>query len=156
MAIDLTEALLVLSRADRQAFAREPVDLSLIADDAVETLIPLAEAHGATVESAGEPAAAVGSPALLLQLTANLVHNAIVHNESAGGTIWVTTDAVARGASADVEIRPERGRFPLEPLRLPGLTVLEIHRHAGFAFVDLGARDGLELGGREGPPSNLG
>jgi len=44
-AIDLTEALLVLSRADQRSFTREQVDLSLIAEEATETLLPLAEAH---------------------------------------------------------------------------------------------------------------
>ena len=42
-AIDLTEALLLLSRADQRSFTREPVDLSLIAEEATETLLPLAE-----------------------------------------------------------------------------------------------------------------
>src|ERR1700761_9569047 len=37
-AIDLTEALLVLSRADRRSFPREHVDLSLIAEEETETL----------------------------------------------------------------------------------------------------------------------
>jgi two-component system sensor histidine kinase VanS len=41
-AIDLTEALLLLSRADQQSFTRELVDLSLIAEEATETLLPLA------------------------------------------------------------------------------------------------------------------
>ncbi|BFO14979.1 hypothetical protein SHKM778_13670 [Streptomyces sp. KM77-8] len=39
-AIDLTEALLLLSRANRQSFTREPVDLSLVAEEAAETLLP--------------------------------------------------------------------------------------------------------------------
>src|SRR5205085_6738989 len=42
-AIDLTEALLLLSRADQRSFAREQVDLSLIAEEAAEMLLPLAE-----------------------------------------------------------------------------------------------------------------
>ena len=46
-AIDLTEALLLLSRADQRSFAREHVDLSLIAEEATETLLPLAEKRGA-------------------------------------------------------------------------------------------------------------
>jgi two-component system sensor histidine kinase VanS len=33
----------------------------------------------------------VGSHALLLQLTTNLVHNAIVHNLSEQGSVWVAT-----------------------------------------------------------------
>jgi two-component system, OmpR family, sensor histidine kinase VanS len=90
-AIDLTEALLVLSRADRRSFTREPVDLSLVAEEATEALIPLAEERGVTVETAGDMTPTVGSPALLLQMTTNLVHNAIVHNLPANGTVWVTT-----------------------------------------------------------------
>jgi two-component system, OmpR family, sensor histidine kinase VanS len=39
-AIDLTEALLLLSRADQRSFTREHVDLSLIAEEATETLLP--------------------------------------------------------------------------------------------------------------------
>src|SRR6185312_1076041 len=45
-AIDLTEALLLLSRADQRAFTRQHVDLSLIAEEATETLLPLAEKRG--------------------------------------------------------------------------------------------------------------
>src|SRR6478735_4948362 len=50
-AIDLTEALLVLSRADNRSFTREPIDLSLIAEEAAETLLPLADERGLTVET---------------------------------------------------------------------------------------------------------
>jgi two-component system sensor histidine kinase VanS len=39
-AIDLTEALLLLSRADQRSFSVERVDLSLIAEEATETLLP--------------------------------------------------------------------------------------------------------------------
>jgi two-component system, OmpR family, sensor histidine kinase VanS len=92
-AIDLTEALLLLSRADQRAFAREPVDLSLAAEEATETLLPLAEERGIAVETVGGAAPALGSYTLLLQLTTNLVHNAIVHNTGDGGDgrVWVTT-----------------------------------------------------------------
>src|SRR5881396_639142 len=76
-AIDLTDALLLLSRADRQSFTREHVDLSLIAEEATETLLPLAEKRGLSIETSGEMTPAVGSHALLLQLSTNLVHNAI-------------------------------------------------------------------------------
>ena len=50
-AIDLTEALLLLSRADQRSFTPEHVDLSLIAEEATETLLPLAEKHGVTIET---------------------------------------------------------------------------------------------------------
>lgn len=91
-AIDLTEALLLLSRADRSSFAREPVDLSLLAEEATETLLPLAEKRGlTTIETSGELSPTLGSHALLLQMTTNLVHNAIVHNVPENGSIRVGT-----------------------------------------------------------------
>ncbi|MFE2941490.1 sensor histidine kinase [Streptomyces sp. NPDC059255] len=90
-AIDLTEALLLVSRAEQRSFTREPVDLSLVAEEATETLLPLAEKHGVTIEIHGDITPTIGSPALLLQLTMNLVHNAIAHNLPDQGTVWVNT-----------------------------------------------------------------
>jgi two-component system, OmpR family, sensor histidine kinase VanS len=107
-AIDLTEALLLLSRADRRSFTPEHVDLSLVAEEATETLLPLAEQRGATIEIAGDPTPTIGSPALLLQLTTNLVHNAIVHNLPEQGTVWVTTTAHPKGALLTVENTGEK------------------------------------------------
>src|SRR5437588_1805226 len=88
-AIDLTEALLLLSRTDQRSFSREHVDLSLVAEEATETLLPLAEKRSVTVETAGDAAPTIGSHALLLPLTTNLVHNAIVHNLPDRGSVWV-------------------------------------------------------------------
>ncbi|WP_280276376.1 sensor histidine kinase [Nocardia wallacei] len=102
-AINLTEALLLLSRADRMTFARDRVDLSLIAEEATETLLPLAEKRGLTIETSGEITPAIGSHALLLQMTTNLVHNAIVHNLPEHGTVWVTTGAHRETAVLTVE-----------------------------------------------------
>ncbi|MFF3492722.1 sensor histidine kinase [Streptomyces sp. NPDC002795] len=90
-AIDLTEALLVLSRANQRSFAREYVDLSLVAEETAETLHPLAQKHGVSLDTSGDIALTAGSPALLLQLTTNLVQNAIVHNVPERGTVWVHT-----------------------------------------------------------------
>jgi len=102
-AIDLTEALLLLSRADQRSFAREPVDLSLVAEEATETLLPLAEQRGATIETSGDATPAIGSPALLLQMATNLVHNAIVHNLPEQGTVWVTTSVHPKSVLLTVE-----------------------------------------------------
>jgi two-component system sensor histidine kinase VanS len=102
-AIDLTEALLVLSRADQRSFPRGRVDLSLLAEEATETLLSLAEGNDVVLETAGDAAVTVGSQTLLLQLTTNLVHNAIVHNRPAGGRVWVTTSADPTGAVLTVE-----------------------------------------------------
>ena len=102
-AIDLTEALLLLSRADQRSFTREDVDLSLMAEEATETLLALAEERGITIETTGDVASTVGSHVLLLQLTTNLVHNAIVHNLPEQGTVWVTTRARPRSVELTVE-----------------------------------------------------
>ena len=107
-AIDLTEALLLLSRADRRSFTREDVDLSLVAEEATEALLPLAERRGLTIETAGDTTATVGSHALLLQLSTNLVHNAIVHNVLERGTVWVTTTPRPGNAVLTVENTGER------------------------------------------------
>ncbi|WP_152862117.1 sensor histidine kinase [Streptomyces acidicola] len=107
-AIDLTEALLLLSRADQRSFTREHVDLSLMAEEATETLLPLAEKHGVTIETRGDITPTIGSPALLLQLTTNLVHNAIVHNLPAQGTVWVNTSVRPRTVVLTVENTGEK------------------------------------------------
>jgi len=110
-AIDLTEALLLLSRADQRSFTREDVDLSLIAEEATETLLPFAEKRGVTIETSGDVTPTIGSPALLLQLCTNLVHNAIVHNLPDGGTVWVTTSVHPESVVLTVENTGE----PLTP-----------------------------------------
>jgi two-component system, OmpR family, sensor histidine kinase VanS len=102
-AIDLTEALLLLSRTDRRSFAREHVDLSLVAEEATETLLPLAEKRGLSIETSGDVTPTFGSHALLLQLSTNLVHNAIVHNLPEQGAVWVTTSAHPRTVELTVE-----------------------------------------------------
>ena len=107
-AIDLTEALLLLSRAGQRSFAREPVDLSLIAEEAAETLLPLAEQRGLTIEASGDATPTIGSYALLLQMTTNLVHNAIVHNLPEHGTVWVSASAQIDRAVLTVENTGEK------------------------------------------------
>nr|WTB30353.1 HAMP domain-containing histidine kinase [Streptomyces sp. NBC_00830] len=107
-AIDLTEALLVLSRADQRSFTREPVDLSLLVDEAAETLLPLAEKRGVALETSGDIATGFGSPALLLQLTTNLVHNAIVHNLPEKGSVWVETGVGPESVLLTVENTGEK------------------------------------------------
>lgn len=102
-AIALTEALLLLSRAEHGALEQQDVDLSLLAEEAAETLLPLAERRGVVIETSGDVSPAVGSPALLLQLTTNLLHNAVVHNLPSGGAVWVTTTGGPRYATLTVE-----------------------------------------------------
>jgi two-component system sensor histidine kinase VanS len=112
-AIDLTEALLMLSLADQRSFTRDHVDLSLIAEEATETLLPLAEKQGVTIETSGDLTPTIGSHALLLQLTTNLMHNAIVHNLPEQGTVWVTTSVHRKRVVLTVENTGEKLTPPL-------------------------------------------
>ena len=107
-AIDLTEALLLLSRADQRSFTRDHVDLSLIAEEATETLLPLAEKRGVTVETSGDETPTIGSYPLLLQMTTNLVHNAIVHNLPEQGTVWITSSVHPNKVALIVENTGEK------------------------------------------------
>jgi two-component system sensor histidine kinase VanS len=107
-AIELTEALLLLSRAGQRSFTREDVDLSLMAEEAAETLLPLAEERGVTIETAVKTTPTIGSRALLLQLSTNLIDNAIVHNLPGHGTVWVTTGVQPDGVVLTVENTGEK------------------------------------------------
>ncbi|MFJ3841211.1 sensor histidine kinase [Streptomyces sp. NPDC090054] len=117
-AIDLTEALLLLSRSDRGNFIRESVDLSLVAEEAAETLLHLAEQRGITLDVTGGATRTRGSAELLLRMVTNLVQNAIVHNLPAGGTVTVHTEA-RHDASV---LRVENTGGPVPPDVVPTLT----------------------------------
>ncbi|KOU66912.1 histidine kinase [Streptomyces sp. MMG1533] len=137
-AINLTEALLLLSHANQRSFTREPVDLSLLVEEATETLIPLAEKHGVTIETSGDITPTTGSQALLLQLTTNLVHNAIVHNLPEQGTVWVNTSACPKTVVLTVEntgekLTPELASTFTEPFQRGTERI-----HADHAGVGLG------------------
>jgi two-component system, OmpR family, sensor histidine kinase VanS len=136
-AIDLTEALLLLSRADQRSFASEHVDLSLVAEEATETLLPFAEQRGITIETSGDVTPTLGSSALLLQMATNLVHNAIVHNLPEQGSVWVKTAVHPQTVVLTVEntgekLTPQLVATLREPfLRGPGRVRTE---HAGVGL----------------------
>ncbi|MBD8023528.1 sensor histidine kinase [Microbacterium gallinarum] len=97
-AIATTEALLALARAGRGgSWKREPVDLASIVAGAVEDETADAAAADIRIDTSLTPATALGDRTLLARLAANLVHNAVVHNES-GGWVSVTTGGTARSA----------------------------------------------------------
>jgi two-component system sensor histidine kinase VanS len=139
-AIDLTEALLLLSRADQRSFTRERVDLSLLAEEATETLLPLAEKRGLTLETSGDTTPTLGSHALLLQMTTNLVHNAIVHNLPEQGTVQVTTSVRPTGAVLTVEntgetLSPESVATLAEPFLRGGERIRADHAGVGLGLA---------------------
>jgi two-component system sensor histidine kinase VanS len=139
-AIDLTEALLLLSRADQRSFVREHADLSLIAEEATETLLPLAEERGATIETSGDATPTIGSPALLQQMATNLVHNAIVHNLPEHGTVWVTTSAHPKTVVLTVEntgekLTPQLVATLVEPFQRGSKRIRTDHAGVGLGLA---------------------
>ncbi|MFI2507214.1 sensor histidine kinase [Streptomyces sp. NPDC018972] len=138
-AIGLTEALLLLSRSGRGTFTRESVDLSLVAEEAAETLLPLAEQRGITLDVTGGATRTSGSAELLLRMVTNLVQNAVVHNLPSGGTVTVRTEAQG-GMSV---VRVENTGHPLPPELVPTLT--EPFRR-GTERVRTDEHDGVGLG----------
>ena len=139
-AIDLTEALLVLSRADQRSFTPEHVDLSLLAEEATEALLPLAEKRGVTMETSGDLAPTFGSGALLLQLTMNLVHNAIVHNLPDEGTVWVATSAqgdevVLTVENTGVTLTPQLVSTLVEPFQRGSTRIHTDHAGIGLGLA---------------------
>ncbi|MFJ4844847.1 sensor histidine kinase [Streptomyces sp. NPDC088733] len=137
-AIGLTEALLLLSRGDRGTFPREGVDLSLVAEEAAETLLPLAEQRGITLTVTGGAARTSGSAELLLRVVTNLVQNAVVHNLPAGGTVTVRTEAhggtsVLRVGNTGRPIPPDLVPTLTEPFRR-GTERVRTDEHAGVGL----------------------
>ncbi len=174
-AIDLTEALLLLSRADQGTLVRETVDLSLVVEEAAETLLPLAEKRGIDVRVTGDVARTVGSRALLTQMVTNLLHNALVHNLPSRGVVTVRTAAGPDVVVLMVENTGERLSAELvstltEPFRRGaervrshdsgvglGLAIVEriVRAHSGQLRLEPcesgGLRVSVELGVRAAP-----
>ncbi|MFV0434847.1 MAG: sensor histidine kinase [Leucobacter sp.] len=164
-AIRLTEALLLLSRADQRSFARSRVDLSLVAEEAVEGLLPLAEKYGVAVEVAGEISAVQGSEALLVQAVTNLLHNAILHNLPAEGRVRITTGAGSDAAYLVIEntgepVTPELIATLIEPFQRGtervradqagaglGLAIVQsiVRAHDGALTLETGREGGLRV-----------
>ena len=85
----LLDALLTLARSEAGAARGETVDLATLVEDAL--LIREDRLDGIAVESELEPAVVVGDEALLERLVANLLDNAIVHNDGEARWIKVRT-----------------------------------------------------------------
>jgi signal transduction histidine kinase len=86
----LLDSLMVLARSQQALLRREPVDLAVAARTAVSTTESEAAARGVHVTVDLEPARLEGDPPLVERLVANLVENAVRHNEP-GGRVQVTT-----------------------------------------------------------------
>jgi signal transduction histidine kinase len=97
----MIEALLMLAISDQASdqggTSRELLDLSAMAEDALELAAPGIARLGLTVDAELAPAETTGDQPLIERMVWNLVHNAVEHNQP-GGWIRITTGRVHGGA----------------------------------------------------------
>jgi signal transduction histidine kinase len=86
----LIGALLILARNERGLTVHEQVDLATVAEDVLDT----SDLGDLQMHARLEPAVISGDPVLAERLVANLVENAVRHNDAAGD-IWISTRTVA-------------------------------------------------------------
>jgi signal transduction histidine kinase len=93
----MIEALLVLAISDQASqqgsAGRELLDLSAVAEDALELAAPAVARLGLTVRAELAPAQVIGDQPLIERMVWNLVDNAVKHNQP-GGWITVATGRV--------------------------------------------------------------
>jgi two-component system sensor histidine kinase VanS len=92
------------------------------------------------METSGDMTPTLGSHALLLQLTTNLVHNAIVHNLPEQGTVWVTTSVDPKSEVLTVEntgetLPPQLVATLAEPFRRGTERIRTEHAGVGLGLA---------------------
>jgi len=93
----MIEALLVLAISDQGVASSELLDLSAVAEDALELAAPGLARLGLSVRADLAPAEATGDQQLIERMVWNLVDNAVRHNEP-GGWIRISTSRCPGGA----------------------------------------------------------
>lgn len=101
--IRLVEDIIKLSRLDEGAddMKRDAVDLYSLAEETVKSLIPEAEAVGASIALEGEKAVINGIPQLLQGIVYNLCDNAVKYNRK-GGSVKIQVRGGADSATLTV------------------------------------------------------
>lgn len=113
--ITLTQALLTLAAVDQRPLLRRPVDLADIAAEAIDLAVPIG--NRIRIDAELDAAPTTGDAALLTQLAANLVGNALAYNVESG-FVRVATSTSGGGAILTVENSGQR----LDPMVVHTLT----------------------------------
>jgi len=112
----LIEALLTLARSDRGRGPAEPLDVAVLAEDALDAAAPAIRARPVTVEAALLPGPTLGDPVLVERLVTNLVDNAVRHNVPDG---WIQVATGTRWGMAFIEVA--NGGEPIPEEVVPSL-----------------------------------
>ena len=117
----LIDSLLLLARSEREVEAREVVDLADAVEDAIRQVSVDAEARQIRIDRALSAAPVTGDRPLIERMAANLVENAVVHNQEGG---WVSVATRTDGARAWLSVTnsgavvaPEAVEALFEPFR---------------------------------------
>jgi signal transduction histidine kinase len=132
----LVEALLTLARSDRGHGPAEPLDLAVLAEDALDAAAPAIGARPVTVEAILGPGPVLGDPVLVGRLVTNLVDNAIRHNIADG---WIHIVTGTRDGMAFLDIANSGPVIPEQVIP----TLFEPFRRGGDRA---GSPDGAGLG----------
>jgi signal transduction histidine kinase len=95
------DALLTLAVSDQGRVGHDPVDLATAAEDAIDAVAPAISELDLHLQVALESAATVGDHLLLERMIANLVENAVDHNNPGG---WISVRTGANNGSAYFEV----------------------------------------------------
>jgi signal transduction histidine kinase len=107
------EALLTLATSELGPAAREPVDLATAAEDALDATRVAIDQRQIEVQTVLEPALARGDRMLLERMVANLVENAVRHNDPNG---WIEIRTAQRDEGAVFEIANTGPSVPTEQI----------------------------------------
>jgi signal transduction histidine kinase len=132
----LIEALLTLARSDRGHLPAEPLDLAVLAEDALDAAAPAIRARSLTMETTLCPGPALGDPVLVGRLVTNLIDNAVRHNVADG---WIHVVTGTRDGSAFLDVA-NGGTVIADPIVS---TLFEPFRRGGDRA---GSPDGAGLG----------
>ncbi len=107
------EALLTLASSEVGPTARDATDLATAAEDALDTTQAAIDQHQITVDATLEPAVTRGDRVLLERMIANLVENAVRHNNPGG---WIRIRTIQHADRAIFEITNTGASIPAEQI----------------------------------------
>jgi signal transduction histidine kinase len=132
----MIEALLTIAVSDQGKLSNDFTDLATLAEDALDAAAPEIERLKLNVEAKLGPAETTGDSQLLERMIANLVGNAVRHNEPGG---WIRLCTGASDAAVHLEIA-NSGPF------IPDHAVPSLFEPFRRMEARTSARDGVGLG----------